>query len=119
MHKIKISNLEIFGFHGVYHHEKEKGQYFYLDIDYSLKKNIDLINDSIDNTVDYIEFISTIIDLFNKKRYSLIEVLAKDIVQKIVSIYDVGYIKLVIRKKIILDNNNIDFISVEVEKKSE
>ena len=119
MCKVKISNLEIFGFHGVYSYEKEQGQNFYLDIEYLPEKYINSINDDIDDVIDYMDFISTIINLFNKKRYSLIETLVKEMIDQIVLIYNLRYVKLVIKKKIILENNNIDFISVEVEKNNE
>ena len=72
MHKVKIDNLEIFGFHGAYKHEKKEGQTFYVNLEYIPKENIKLINDDISEVTDYMDLISDFIHLFNKKRYSLI-----------------------------------------------
>ena len=119
MYKVKINNLEVFGFHGIYDHEEKKGQNFYIDIEYIPKKNIDLIHDNIKETVDYMNVISDIARLFNKKRYSLIEVLGSELLDQLIDIYAFMYVKIVIRKKIILDMNKVDYISIEVEKKNE
>jgi len=57
--------------------------------------------------------------LFNNKRYSLIEVLARDLLKELIDIYDFLYLKIVIRKKIILMSNKVNYISIEVEKNNE
>ena len=87
MHKIKIDNLEIFGFHGVYEYEKKKGQTFYVDIEYIPRENITLINDDICEVTDYVKLVSDFTELFNKKRYSLIEVLGREIAEELILIY--------------------------------
>ncbi len=119
MHKIKINELEVFGFHGVYEKEKKEGQTFYIEIEYSPKEDIEEINDNISEVVDYITVRDKFITLFNNKRYSLIEVLARDLLKELIDIYDFLYLKIVIRKKIILMSNKVNYISIEVEKNNE
>ena len=71
---IKINEIQLFGYHGLYEEEKENGQNFIIslsiDIDYTDK------NDKIENTVDYTKIINEVKDTFNQKRYNLIESLA-------------------------------------------
>ena len=71
---IKINQIQLFGYHGLYEEEKENGQNFIIslsiDIDYTDK------NDKIKNTVDYTKIINEVKDIFNEKRYNLIESLA-------------------------------------------
>ena len=72
MHKVKIDNLEIFGFHGLYEHEEKEGQIFYINLEYIPRENVKLMNDDIGEATDYMNVISNFTELFNKKRYSLI-----------------------------------------------
>ena len=71
---IKINEIQLFGYHGLYEEEKENGQNFIIslsiDIEYTDK------NDKIENTVDYTKIINEVKDTFNQKRYNLIESLA-------------------------------------------
>ena len=71
---IKINEIQLFGYHGLYEEEKENGQNFII----SLSIDIDYIdkNDKIKNTVDYTKIINEVKDTFNQKRYNLIESLA-------------------------------------------
>ena len=118
MHKIKINNLEIFAFHGVYEYEKEKGQFFYVDIEYIPIENLKNMNDNIKEATDYMDIILNFTELFNKKRYSLIEVLGRDLLKELIQVYKFIYLKIIIRKKIILDHNKVDYISLEIESKN-
>ena len=119
MHKIKIDNLEVFAFHGLYDAEKEEGQSFYIDLEYIPKENLNLIDDDISKVTDYMNVLSHLTDLFNKKRYSLIEVLGRELINELIVIYDFIYVKIRIRKKNILGIHKLDYISVEIEKNNE
>ena len=119
MHKIKIDNLEIFGFHGVYKEEEKEGQIFYINLEYIPKENIKVMNDDVRETTDYMNVISDFTELFNKKRYSLIEILGRDLLNQLMQIYNFIYFKIIIKKKIILNKNKVDYISIEVEKNNE
>ena len=119
MHKIKINNLEVFGFHGVYEHEEKEGQTFYVNLQYIPRENIKVMNDTVSEATDYMNVISDFIELFNKKRYSLIEILSRDLMNQLIQIYDFIYLKITIKKRIVLDINKIDYVSVEIEKHNE
>ena len=71
---IKINEIQLFGYHGLYEEEKENGQNFII----SLSIDIDYIdnNDKIENTLDYTKIFNEVKDTFNQKRYNLIESLA-------------------------------------------
>ena len=46
-YKIKLNNIQIFGHHGVLPFEKEKGQYFELDIEIILPLNKKIVEDDL------------------------------------------------------------------------
>ena len=73
---IKINEIQLFGYHGLYQEEKENGQNFIIslliDIDYKDK------SDKIENTLDYVDIIDQVKNVFSEKRYNLIGRYKKD-----------------------------------------
>ena len=80
--KIKLNNICLFGYHGLYEQEKKEGQNFTINISIELNHR-ESIPDTIDDTVDYTIIADTVKEIFNLKRYNLIESLASDIVERI------------------------------------
>ena len=117
MYKVKIKEIKIFGYHGVYTNEKKNGQHFYLDIEYLSSIDIPKIKDNINEVIDYVDVIQYIKEVFNLSRYHLIEKTANNLVEKLISRYDFKYIKLRIRKIISTSTKENNFVVVELEKK--
>ena len=103
--KIKINNIQLFGYHGTGEKEKSTGQLFEIDIEVSP------VNDTLIS--DYLAKTDEVTTIFSKRRYNLIEYLANKIADTITNKYRVNSCKVVIRKP----NAPIkgDFDSVEVE----
>ena len=116
MYKIKIKDIKIFGYHGVYPNEKKNGQHFYLDIEYLSSINISKIKDNINEVIDYLDVIKYIKEVFNLSRYHLIEKTANNLMEKLLSRYDFKYIKLCIRKIISTSTKENMLVVVELEK---
>ena len=94
---IKINEIQLFGYHGLYEEEKENGQNFIIsltiDIDYMDK------NDKIENTVDYTKIINEVKDTFNQKRYNLIESLAVKISDNLIKNKKIKSLDISIKKE--------------------
>ena len=110
--KIKINNIQLFGYHGTGEKEKSTGQLFEIDIEVS-PVNDTSISDNLAHAVDYTLLYDEVTTIFSKRRYNLIEYLANKIADTITNKYRVNSCKVVIRKP----NAPIkgDFDSVEVE----
>ncbi|MBC8312307.1 MAG: dihydroneopterin aldolase [Candidatus Marinimicrobia bacterium] len=110
--KIKINNIQLFGYHGIDEQEKSNGQLFEIDIEASPISNIP-ISDDLSKTVDYTLLYDEVTTIFSQRRYNLIEYLAIEISNTITNKFNVNTCKVVIRKP----NAPIkgDFDSVEVE----
>tara|TARA_B100001750_G_scaffold239287_1_gene247111 strand:+ start:256 stop:612 length:357 start_codon:yes stop_codon:yes gene_type:complete len=116
---IKLSDIEIFGYHGLYKLEKEKGQRFLVNLQYEtvLKSNLDNIN----QTVDYVDIIEYLVKEFNSTRYDLLESLAKNLSISIKRRFDIEFLKISITKVNPKLNNKkvtIKGITVEIEEKN-
>ena len=111
--KIRLYNLELFGYHGVNSQERKKGQKFEIDIELSVDAEKAIQEDNINVAVDYSKIYKQVIDTFSSNRYNLIEALAADISAAIISNFSVLSCKIIIRKP----NAPIDgkFDAVEVE----
>ena len=94
---IKINEIQLFGYHGLYEEEKENGQNFIIslsiDIDYMDK------NDIIDKTIDYTKILNEVKDTFNQKRYNLIESLAVAISDNLMRIKKINSLDISIKKE--------------------
>lgn len=74
MDKIKISGITVYAYHGVLQSEKELGQTFFIDCEFTIDTS--LCNDKIENTVNYGEVICVIASFCRENRFDLLETLA-------------------------------------------
>lgn len=51
--RISLSNLEFFGFHGLYEGEKKIGNQFIVDIQIDFTPNVPIVNE-LEQTIDYV-----------------------------------------------------------------
>ena len=95
--KIKLNNIQLYGYHGVSDMEKNTGQEFELDVEISPSCNTP-ISDNIENTIDYSILHKEVVKIFTESKYNLIEYLAKRIVDELTKKFKVSFCKVVIRK---------------------
>ena len=77
---IKIPQIRLFGYHGCYDEEKEKGQEFEIEVEIIVVKDTFFKEfNSLDDTIDYSKVESEIKRRFNIKRYDLLEQLASEL----------------------------------------
>ena len=115
--KINLNNISLFGYHGVYNDEIENGQNFILNISVKLKEK-EASTDSIGDSVDYVEIIKVVKMVFNGKRYNLLESLASDIADKILSSFKVKSISVSVQKTEPPIDVNIGSVEVTLKRSS-
>jgi len=112
MRKIVIRNLELFGHHGVYREEQERGQYFWIDVelegDFAAK-------DDLSETVDYGAVVEKIKQINNTKRFQLIESFAKAIAAELLGEFSkVRRVKARVKKRPFEAVALLDWVAAEV-----
>jgi dihydroneopterin aldolase len=75
--RVTIEGLRAFGFHGVLPHEKERGQWFVLDVTAGLDLSGAGREDDLEQTVDYGVLAREVRTIVESERYELIEALAE------------------------------------------
>ena len=109
--KYEINNIKLFGYHGIYEDEKNKGRNYIISVSYQTQININRINDNINNVIDYSKIYTDITQLFNSKRYNLIESIAKDIYEHLVNNHDICKLNVcIIKLKPFSDNNEENIV---------
>ena len=128
---IKINDLKIFGYHGLYEIEKKEGQVFLLNVSYRTYQDDGNGSHIAENEgeskeiIDYIQFTKFLLKSFNHQRHNYLENLVDRLIKDIHSIYrTISYIKISIYKEKI-DTSDLDSkegfeglrnIGIEVEK---
>lgn len=79
MDSIRITGIEVFGYHGVLSEEKATGQTFVIDLTLHLDLSSASATDDLSDTVDYGVLAKKTHDLVARERFDLIETVADGI----------------------------------------
>ena len=84
---IKITNLKVFAYHGVFEEEKKEGQDFYINATLYLDLHTSGKSDNLDDALNYGEVSHFINRIFVEKSYDLIEAACENLCQKLLLEY--------------------------------
>ena len=114
---IRIDNLEVYAYHGVYDEEKEKGQYFYVNAELYTNTRKAGMNDDLDVSTNYGTVCDFIHDFMTKHTYDLIETVAEQLAQALLLEFKlVKSVLLEIRKPHAPIEKDFESVSVEIER---
>ena len=114
---IRIDNLEVYAYHGVYDEEKEKGQYFYVNAELYTNTRKAGMNDDLDASTNYGTVCDFIHDFMTKHTYDLIETVAEQLAQALLLEFTlVKSVLLEIRKPHAPIEKEFESVSVEIER---
>ena len=114
---IRIDNLEVYAYHGVYDEEKEKGQYFYVNAELYTNTRKAGMNDDLDASTNYGTVCDFIHDFMTKHTYDLIETVAEQLAQALLLEFKlVKSVLLEIRKTHAPIEKEFESVSVEIER---
>ena len=84
---IQVEGINVYGTHGVYEHEKKKGQEFRIDLQIELRENIlnfeNYKSESFDNSVNYENLVNEVINVSDNNSFDLIETFAYEILNSL------------------------------------
>ena len=111
---IRLSNIEVYGFHGVHPEEKTLGQRFEIDLEYRLKNPADPWKDEERSTISYVNAHNIISQVCAEKSFNLIETLGNRIIEEMRERYSVDIVVVRIRKPSVPIQGILDHVEVEV-----
>ena len=114
IYKYKIKDLTLFGYHGIEPKEIKNGQLFTISLKYFKKIENNLIcTDRIDQVINYNDIITKVGEVFNAKRYSLLETLVNDIHDNVISSFDIYKLQVKVIKSNPPVSYKVNSISIE------
>jgi dihydroneopterin aldolase len=111
---ISLSNIVVFGFHGVHLEEKTLGQRFEIDLEYRLANPPLPWIDEESATVSYVDAYDIVSRVSAEKSFNLIETLANRIIEEMRSRFSIDLIVVRIRKPSVPIQGILDNAGVEV-----
>ncbi len=96
---IKLRSIKLFAHHGAYEEERLSGNNFEIDIAVDMKIPIGAYSDKLEETLDYVSLVKTVIRVSAEKQYYLLEAFVTDIC-----------------KMILQEQPTIDSVTIEVRK---
>lgn len=86
MNVIEVIALRVFGHHGAYPEEQERGQDFLFDVELAVGERGS--SDRLEEAVDYGEVARTVKDVSDGRRYDLLEALAGAVADELIDRFD-------------------------------
>ena len=111
---ISLSNIVVYGFHGVHLEEKTLGQRFEIDLEYRLENPPLPWIDEVSATVSYVSAHDIVSRVCAEKSFNLIETLANRIIEEMQSLFSIDLIVVRIRKPSVPIQGILDHVEVEV-----
>ncbi len=93
---VEVQALELHGHHGVTAEERERGQRFLFDLE--LEVSDAALSDRIEDTVNYVEVVKVVREVSDGRRFALLEALAAEVAEAIVSRFGVERVRVRVRK---------------------
>lgn len=114
---IRIENLEVYAYHGVYKEEKEKGQFFYVNVDLYTDTRKAGMNDDLNCSTNYGTVCEFIYNFMREHTYNLIETVAEQLAQALLLEFKlIKNVLLEIRKPNAPIEKEFDSVSIEIER---
>ncbi len=116
---IRIRNMTFYGYHGVDAEERRLGGRFSLDVELYLDLRPAGETDDLHQTVDYKAVYDLVRRVHDGKAYQLLEALAHEVAQAILSEFAVQEVVLRVRKHSVPLQGLIDYTEVEIRRRRE
>ncbi|MGA1599173.1 MAG: dihydroneopterin aldolase [bacterium] len=111
---VRLSNLVVYGYHGVHPEEKSLGQRFEMDIEFVLSDPPQPWKDEIGSTLSYVRLHELAEQLACRQRFDLIETLADRLVEEIRQHRLVSEVRVRVRKPSVPLPGVLDHVEAEV-----
>lgn len=96
--EIRLTGLQVFGYHGVFDVERREGQHFGLDVTLGVDVSEAAAGDDLTKTVDYGDLATRVAAVVEGEPVDLIETLASRIAEVALTYDRVGYVEVTVHK---------------------
>ena len=118
MEKITIKDIKLIGYHGLYDHEKRDGVNLGFDVELFFENQINNNDDSINETINYVEVIDIIKRINSSGSFDLLETLCNKILNEIMKLFSPLKVVVRVRKFKLPVDVDLSFVEIEMIKES-
>lgn len=119
MEKITIKDIKLIGYHGLYDHEKRDGVNLGFDVELFFENQINNNDDSINETINYVEVIDIIKRINSSGSFDLLETLCNKILNEIMKLFSPLKVVVRVRKFKLPVDVDLSFVEIEMIKESD
>jgi 7,8-dihydroneopterin aldolase/epimerase/oxygenase len=94
---VRLRGMQFYGYHGATHQERQVGQRFEVDVEMSVDTET-VVDGDLTTTIDYRLIYEACREILQERHYRLIEVMAREIVHRILALYPLPGIRVTVRK---------------------
>lgn len=116
---IRLRTIRLYGYHGVYPEERERGQFFELDVELGADLSQAAASDRLADAIDYTEVYRTIAQIVTGPPRMLLEALAGDIAERLLRQFPVTRVTVRVRKPHARMPGPIGSVEVEISRSVE
>ncbi len=95
---VRLKNMVFHGYHGYWEEERQVGQRFEVDVELTVDVAQAAQSDHIRDTVDLYKVYQAVEKIVTGKRFKLVETLAEKIASVLLQRFDIGNVRLSVRK---------------------
>jgi len=114
--EITLTGLRVFGRHGVFDFERERGQHFVIDVVLKLRTTEAARTDDVRDTVHYGEVAETIVAIVAGEPVNLIETLAERIADAVLADRRLAAVRVTVHKPSAPIDAEFTDVSVSIER---
>ena len=115
--KVTLTGIRVFGYHGVFDHERKEGQEFIVDVEFEYDTAKAVQTDFIEDAIDYGAIAILIKSIVEGEPKNLIEKVADEIAQQILNNLKVNSVKVTLHKPQAPIDMEFKDVSVSVERR--
>lgn len=116
---IRLHNMSFYAYHGLSSAEKETGRRYEVDCELHLDLDEAGRTERLNKTVNYAQVYEKVENIVKNKRFSLIEAIAAEICDELMTYKLLEKVVVRVRKKMPPIPGNLDHIEVEIERTRE
>lgn len=117
MDKIILKSIQFYGYHGVSEAEREVGQKYAVDVEIDYDLEPAGRSDDLNDTIDYSEIFRLVIETGTRRKFLLIESLAQNITDSILSRFPIESVLVRVKKLTPPIPGELEYAGVEIVRK--
>ena len=113
---VHIQQIRLYGYHGVYAHEREQGQTFEIDVDLCADLSKAGASDKVEDTIDYVRVYRVVERVVTGPSHHLLETVADIVARELLRLFPARQVVIRIRKPRVQMPGPVGSVEIEIRR---